>query len=301
VASATSDVAKLAATGESSRYERRWVVARRLWQNKLGVVGGLVVLLIAIAAIIAPLIAPNDPDFVDLTGRMQPIGTSGHILGTDIFGRDLLSRLIWGGRISLTMGLAATVFSASIGILFGIISGYFGGWIDSIIMRIIDVMLAFPYILLAIVVVATLGPGILHTMLAIGIAGIAFYVRVTRGIVAQIRSETFVESTRAIGATNAYIMRRSILPALVPYIIVICSLNVGFLILEAASLSFLGLGAQPPKAEWGAMLSEARQYVTVSPHVVIVPGIAILVVVTGLNLFGDALRDALDVRLKENN
>lgn len=300
MASTTSNVHELAARAEPGRYERRWVVANRLWRNKLGIAGGVVVLIIALAAIIAPWISPHDPDFVDLTGRMKPVGTSGHLLGTDIFGRDLLSRIIWGGRISLTMGLAATLFSASIGILFGIISGYFGGWIDTIIMRIIDIMLAFPYILLAIVIVATLGPGIRNTMLAIGIAGIAFYVRVMRGVVAQIRSETFIEAARAVGATDAYIMRRAILPALVPYIIVICSLNVGFLILEAASLSFLGLGAQPPKAEWGAMLSEARQYVTVAPHVVIVPGLAILLVVTGLNLFGDALRDALDVRLKES-
>jgi peptide/nickel transport system permease protein len=285
---------------ELPRHERRWVLARRLWRNKLGVAGGAIVLVITLAAIAAPLIAPYDPDFVDLTGRMKPVGTSGHLLGTDIFGRDLLSRVIWGGRISLTMGLLATVFSASIGILFGIISGYFTGPVDTVIMRITDVMLAFPYILLAIVIVATLGPGIRNTMLAIGIAGIAFYVRVMRGVVVQIRSETFVEATRAVGATDIYIMRRAILPALVPYIIVICSLNVGFLILEAASLSFLGLGAQPPTAEWGAMLSEARQYVTVAPHVVIVPGLAILMVVTGLNLFGDALRDALDVRLKEN-
>lgn len=298
MASTTSNVHELAARAEPAGYERRWVVAHRLWRNKLGVAGGAVVLLIALAAIAAPWISPHDPDFVDLTGRMKPVGTPGHVLGTDIFGRDLLSRIIWGGRISLTMGLAATLFSASIGILFGIVSGYFGGWVDTIIMRIIDIMLAFPYILLAIVIVATLGPGIRNTMLAIGIAGIAFYVRVMRGVVAQIRSETFIEAARAIGATDAYIMRRAILPALVPYIIVICSLNVGFLILEAASLSFLGLGAQPPKAEWGAMLSEARQYVTVAPHVVIVPGLAILLVVTGLNLFGDALRDALDVRLK---
>ena len=152
----------------------------------------------------------------------------------------------------------------------------------------------------AIVIVATLGPGLTNTMLAIGIAGIAFYVRVMRGVVVSVREEVFVDATRAIGATNVYIMRRTILPALIPYIIVICSLNVGFLILEAASLSFLGLGAQPPTPEWGAMLSEARQYVTVAPHVVLIPGLMILLVVVGLNLFGDALRDALDVQLQEH-
>jgi peptide/nickel transport system permease protein len=277
----------------------RHVVLTRLWRNKVGVAGGVLVLVIALAAVAAPLVSPYDPDHVDLPLRMKPPGTTGHLLGTDIYGRDLLSRLIWGGRISLTMGLAATLFSASIGVTFGIASGYLGGPFDAVVMRIVDVMLAFPYILLAIVIVATLGPGLVHTMLAVGIAGIAFYVRVMRGVVVTLREAAFVEATRALGGTDLYIMRRAILPSLVPYIIVLCSLNVGFLILEAASLSFLGLGAQPPTPEWGAMLSEARQYVTVTPHVVIIPGIAILLVVVGLNLLGDALRDALDVRLKE--
>lgn len=277
----------------------RHVVLTRLWRNKVGVAGGVLVLVIALAAVAAPLVSPYNPDHVDLPLRMKPPGTTGHLLGTDIYGRDLLSRLIWGGRISLTMGLAATLFSASIGVTFGIASGYLGGPFDAVVMRIVDVMLAFPYILLAIVIVATLGPGLVHTMLAVGIAGIAFYVRVMRGVVVTLREAAFVEATRALGGTDLYIMRRAILPSLVPYIIVLCSLNVGFLILEAASLSFLGLGAQPPTPEWGAMLSEARQYVTVTPHVVIIPGIAILLVVVGLNLLGDALRDALDVRLKE--
>jgi peptide/nickel transport system permease protein len=279
--------------------ERRYVALRRLWRNRLGMAGGLLVLLVAIVAVAAPLIAPTDPNKVDLVTRMQPIGAPGHLLGTDIYGRDLLSRLMWGGRISLAMGLAATAFSSILGIAIGIASGYFGGRVDTLIMRIVDIMLAFPYILLAIVIVGSLGPGLFNAMLAIGIAGIAFYVRMMRSLVVSVREETFVEAARSVGATNLYIMRRTIFPALVPYIIVFCSLNVGFLILEAASLSFLGLGAQPPTPEWGSMLSEARQYMTISPHVVLIPGAAILLVVVGLNLFGDALRDALDVRLKE--
>jgi len=256
------------------------------------------VLIIAIAAVAAPLLTPHDPDQVNLALRIKPPGTAGYTLGSDIYGRDLLSRLIWGGRVSLAMGLAAMVLSASVGITFGVLAGYLGGRLDTVVMRIVDIMLAFPYILLAIVIVATLGPGLLNTMLAIGIAGIAFYVRVMRGVVVSTREEVFVDATRALGATDQYIMLRTILPALVPYIIVVCSLNVGFLILEAASLSFLGLGAQPPTAEWGAMLSESRQYVTVAPHVVLIPGSMILLVVVGLNIFGDALRDALDVRLQ---
>ncbi|HEX7102090.1 MAG TPA: ABC transporter permease [Nitrolancea sp.] len=192
--------------------------------------------------------------------------------------------------------LAATAFSAVFGITIGIASGYLGGRLDTLIMRLVDIMLAFPYILLAIVIVGSLGPGLFNAMLVIGIAGIAFYVRMMRSLVVAIREEVFVEAARAAGASNLYIMRRSILPALVPYIIVFCSLNVGFLILETASLSFLGLGAQPPTAEWGSMLSESRQYLTLSPHVVLIPGAAILLIVVVLNLFGDAL----DVRLKES-
>jgi peptide/nickel transport system permease protein len=280
--------------------ERRHVVLRRLWRNKLGLVGGLIVLLLALAAIAAPLVSPEKPDEVDLLSRMTPPGQGGHLLGTDIYGRDLLSRIIWGGRLSLAIGVVATLFSTVIGISVGVASGYFGGRLDSVIMRLVDVMLAFPYILLAIVIVGGLGPGLFNTMLAVGIAGIAFYVRVMRGLVISTREETFVEATRAIGGTDFYIMRRAIFPALIPYVIVYLSLNVGWLILEASSLSFLGLGAQPPTAEWGAMLAEQRQYVTIAPHVVLIPGIAIFLVVIGLNLFGDALRDALDIRVKES-
>jgi peptide/nickel transport system permease protein len=281
--------------------QRRHRTLRRLLRNRVGVLGGVLVLGIALAAVLAPLLAPHDPDQVNLVLRTKPPGTPGYLLGTDIYGRDLLSRLIWGGRVSLTMGLAAMALSASIGISLGVLSGYLGGHVDTVVMRVVDVMLAFPYILLAIVIVATLGPGLLNTMLAIGIAGIAFYVRVMRGVVVSTREEVFVDATRAVGATDLYIMIRTILPALVPYIIVVCSLNVGFLILEAASLSFLGLGAQPPTSEWGAMLAEARQYVTVAPHVVLIPGLMILLVVIGLNLFGDGLRDAMDVRVVEQS
>jgi peptide/nickel transport system permease protein len=280
---------------------RRYRTLRRLVRHRTGLLGGGLVLVIALAAVLAPLVSPHDPDQVNLLLRTKPPGTSGYLLGTDIYGRDLLSRLIWGGRVSLTMGLAAMALSASIGISLGVLSGYLGGRVDTLVMRVVDVMLAFPYILLAIVIVATLGPGLVNTMLAIGIAGIAFYVRVMRGVVVSTREEVFVDATRSLGATDLYIMVRTILPALVPYIIVVCSLNVGFLILEAASLSFLGLGAQPPTAEWGAMLAEARQYVTVAPHVVLIPGLMILLVVIGLNLFGDGLRDAMDVHVLEHS
>jgi len=296
----TQEVVQSSLARAEAMPERRRMALRRFWRSKTGVLGAFLVLSIALAAIAAPLVAPYNPNTVDLLARMSPPLASGHLLGTDIYGRDLLSRIIWGGRLSLTIGLAATIFSMVIGILTGIAAGYFGGPFDAVIMRIVDIMLAFPYILLAIVIVGALGPGLFNTMLAVGIAGIAFFVRLIRGMVVSIREEMFVEAARSLGATPVHIMWRAVLPALVPYIIVFGSLNVGWLILEAASLSFLGLGAQPPTPEWGAMLAEQRQYVTIAPHVVIIPGIAIFLVVVGLNLFGDALRDALDVRLKES-
>jgi len=283
----------------SVRPRRRHVAARRLWRDKVGTAGGVVFVLIVLAAVAAPVVAPTDPDAISLSDRFAPVGSDGYPLGADAFGRDLLSRIIWGGRASLAVGLSATLIAMSIGVLIGSVSGYMGGTADTVIMRVTDVLLAFPYILLAIVIVGTLGPGLFNAMLAVAISGIPFYIRLMRGMVVSLRQQQYVEAATAIGATHAAILRRAILPSIMPYIIVSFTINVGWLILEAAGLSFLGLGAQPPTSEWGAMLSEARSYVTVAPHAAIVPGIGIFVVVISLNLFGDALRDALDVRLRD--
>jgi peptide/nickel transport system permease protein len=281
------------------RPRRRRVAARRLWRDKLGTASGLVFVLIVLAAVAAPLVAPSDPDTISLSDRFAPVGSDGYPLGADAFGRDLMSRIIWGGRASLAVGLSATLIAMTIGVLIGSVSGYVGGKADTVIMRVTDVLLAFPYILLAIVIVGTLGPGLFNAMLAVAISGIPFYIRLIRGMVISLRQQQYVEAATAIGATHAGILRRAILPSIMPYIIVSFTINVGWLILEAAGLSFLGLGAQPPTSEWGAMLSEARNYVTVAPHAAIVPGLAIFLVVISLNLFGDALRDALDVRLRD--
>jgi peptide/nickel transport system permease protein len=221
------------------------------------------------------------------------------LLGADAYGRDILSRLIYGGRISLVVGFSASIIALGIGVPLGMISGYRGGLFDGVTMRLVDMMLAFPYILLAIVIVGALGPGLRNTLIAVSVTSIPFYLRVMRSTVLSVRGLAYVESARAIGASDKRIILTAILPSILPYVIVSFTISVGWLILEAAGLSFLGLGAQPPRAEWGAMLAEHRQYITIAPHTVYIPGLVILIVVIGLNLFGDALRDALDVTLKE--
>lgn len=281
------------------RVGRRTTVGQRLWRDKIGALGGVVFVLIVLATLAAPWVAPHDPDKISLSHRFAGVGSAGYPLGGDAFGRDLLSRIVWGGRASLMVGLAATLIATSVGITLGAISGYFGGRLDTLIMRATEILLAFPYILLAIVIVGALGPGLFNAMLAVAISGIPFYIRLMRGMVLSLRQQQYVEAAKAIGATHTRILRRAILPSILPYVIVSFSINVGWLILEAAGLSFLGLGAQPPTSEWGAMLAEARDYVTVAPHAAIVPGLAIFVVVISLNLLGDALRDALDVRLRD--
>jgi peptide/nickel transport system permease protein len=195
--------------------------------------------------------------------------------------------------------LSASVVARGIGVPLGMLSGYRGGWLDGLLMRLVDMMLAFPYILLAIVIVGALGPGLRNTLIAVSVTSIPFYLRVMRSAVLSVRGLSFVEAARAIGASDGRIIGTAILPAILPYVIVAFTISVGWLILEAAGLSFLGLGAQPPAPEWGAMLAEHRQYITIAPHTVYMPGLLILLVVIGLNLFGDALRDALDVTLRE--
>jgi peptide/nickel transport system permease protein len=284
---------------ERQPFSRRHRMLWRLWRRKLGLVGLGIVVVVALAAIFAPWVAPDDPNAQELRARFAAPGTQGYLLGADAFGRDILSRLIWGGRISLAVGLTASVLALGIGVPLGMISGYRGGWFDGLMMRLVDMLLAFPYILLAIVIVGALGPGLRNTLIAVSVTNVPFYLRVMRSAVLSTRGLPFVEAARALGASDTRIMRTAILPAILPYVIVAFSVSVGWLILEAAGLSFLGLGVQPPRAEWGAMLSEHRQYITISPHTVYIPGLLILIVVIALNLFGDALRDALDVTLKE--
>lgn len=271
---------------------------RRLRRDRLAVAAGIFLIVLAITSLLAPFVAPQDPIGTNLAQRLAPPGAPGYPLGADELGRDILSRLIWGGRISLLVGFGAVLVAMTLGVLVGLIAGYFGGWSDSLFMRGIDILMAFPAILLAIAIVASLGPGLRNAMLAIAIVGIPYYTRIVRGSVLSLREQDFVIAARSVGVPSSRILMRHVLPNCLGPLIVAATLDVGWMIMAAAGLSFLGLGAQPPTAEWGVMLSQGRQFVRHAPHVSILPGAAIFLVVLALNLLGDGLRDALDPRLR---
>jgi peptide/nickel transport system permease protein len=255
----------------------------------------VVIVLLAVLAPVLPIPSPTETSFGE---RLKPPLTPGHPLGTDQLGRDVLSRIIWGARVSLVIGALAAAIAASVGSLIGLIAGYFGGNVDTVIMRLIDVMLAFPYILLAIALVAALGPGLTNAMIAIAIANVSFYARNVRGNVLALRNQPFVEAALSAGGSHVQILTRHILPNTFASILILLSLNIGWMITETAGLSFLGLGAQPPTADWGSMLADGRQFITVNYNLTLIPGVMILIIVLALNVLGDALRDALDPRLR---
>jgi peptide/nickel transport system permease protein len=270
--------------------------SRAVWRQGLATTAALALVAAVLAAALAPVLPLADPDTVDTPNRLRPPGSPGHALGTDEFGRDLLARLVWGARVSLLAGVATAAASMLIGVALGVIGGFYTGWVEALVMRLTDILMAFPYILLAIAIVGGLGPGLRNAMLAIAIVGFPIYTRLVRGIVLSLREREFVEAARALGAGDPVILARHILPHLLSPVIVAFSLDVGFKILATAGLSFLGLGTQPPTADWGSMLATGRQFVILSPHVAMLPGLAIFVVVLALNLVGDALRDLLDPR-----
>jgi peptide/nickel transport system permease protein len=272
---------------------------RRLRRDRMAVGGIIFLLLVALVSILAPVLAPHDPIETNLAQRLVPIGTPGYLLGADELGRDILSRLIWGGRISLLIGFSAVMVAMMLGVMVGLLAGYFGGWVDTLVMRLIDILMAFPAILLAITIVASLGPGLRNAMLAVAIVGIPYYARIVRGNVLSLREQEFIQAARVIGAPNVRIILRHVFPNTLAPLIVAATLDVGWFIMAAAGLSFLGLGAQPPTAEWGVMLSTGRQFIRNAPHLSILPGTAIFLVVLALNFLGDGLRDALDPRLRE--
>jgi peptide/nickel transport system permease protein len=287
----------LTALPEQARRARGRKLLYRVRRQYGIIVGGTIMALIVLITLLAPLIAPYDPiDIVD-DRRLGP--SREHLMGTDEIGRDTFSRVVYGGRVSLRVGILAVVIGASIGTLFGMIAGYFGGWIDVIILRCTDVLLAFPGILLALVIVAVLGPSINNVMIAVGIEFIPAFVRTVRGATLSIREEDYVLAARAVGAKPRRIIGQHILPNMVSTVIVLGTLAVGIAILAAAGLSFLGLGAQPPTPEWGTMLSDARNYLRESPHLAIFPGATIMLVVLALNLLGDGLRELLDPRMRQ--
>lgn len=249
-----------------------------------------------IVGVLAPWISPYDPNAQNLANRLQPPLSEGHLLGTDGLGRDVLSRLIHGSRISLIVGFSAVLLSAVVGVIVGLVSGYVGGWVDSLLMRIVDAWLAFPFLLLAIAIVAVLGRGIDNIVIALVITGWVLYARLVRGETLSLREREFVLSARGLGASPMAIMMKHILPNCLAPIMVVATLEVGVVIVTEASLSFLGLGASASEPSWGGMLADGRAYLTRAWWLATLPGLAIFVIVLAVNVLGDALRDALDPR-----
>lgn len=270
---------------------------RQLRRNPAAMTGLAIIVALIVIAVFAPFIAPYDPLQQNFRKALQPPSAE-HLFGTDDVGRDILSRVIHGARISLRVGLVAVSISLSLGVLLGLIAGYYGGWVDTLISQVTDILLAFPGLLLALAIIAVLGPSLFNVMIAVGIGNIPVYIRVTRASTLSVRERDYVLAARTIGCRGTGIMLRYVLPNVIPPVLVLATLGVAGAILTAAGLSFIGLGAQPPTPEWGAMLTQGRQYLQRAWWFTLFPGLAIMVTVLAINTFGDALRDALDPRLR---
>ena len=268
---------------------------RAFLRHRGAVIGTVLIAAFVTMAVAAPALAPRDPIEQDLPHRLEAPSAAAP-LGTDDFGRDLLSRVVYGSRVSLRLGLIAVGLALLLGGTLGLLAGWYGGMVDLVVMRFMDLMLAFPSILLAIVVVAVLGPSLTNAMVAVGIIAIPQYARIVRVSVLQVRSLEFVQAARALGASDGRILVTAVVPNIAAPVIVTASLGLATAILEAAGLSFLGLGAQPPTPEWGAMLAQGREFILTAPWMLVVPGVAVFLAVLGFNLLGDALRDLLDPR-----
>ena len=270
---------------------------RRFLRNRLAVVGLALIALLVLSAALAPWLAPYDPTRQSLIEKRATPGAK-YWLGADEFGRDILSRVIYGSRVALLVGVLSVLIALVGGLLLGTVSGFAGGWLDTVMMRAIEILLAFPYLLLALAIVAAMGPGALNTTIAVGVWGIPTVTRMVRGSVLALRETEYVGAARALGAAAPALLRRHILPNVVPGLVVYATLFMANAILLEAALSFLGLGVQPPTASWGLMVSTGRDVLLVAPHVATVPGVAIMVAVLAFNLVGDGLRDALDPRMR---
>jgi peptide/nickel transport system permease protein len=295
VGMATPEASPTPAAGERS--------LRRLWRVKWGLAAALLLLVIVVVALAAPLIAPYSPVEVDIEHRLGPPawmegGKTDHWLGTDQIGRDLLSRMIYGGRVSLLIGVSAVLVSASIGVLLGLGAGYFGSHTDWIIMTLINIMLTFPFVLLALAVIAVLGPSLVNMVIVLGVTGWPLYARVIRAETMAVRERDFITAGRALGMSHVRIIFRQILPNLISVIVVIATLQVASVIILESFLSFLGLGVQPPTPAWGNMLGEGRVYMLNSWWIAAFPGAAIFITTLAINLMGNALRDWLDPHMK---
>ncbi|AQU80883.1 MULTISPECIES: ABC transporter permease [Planococcus] len=267
-------------------------------ENKAAVVGGLIILFYIFIAIFAPVLAPYHPHEINLDNKLIPPSME-HWMGTDDKGRDILSRILYGSRLSMGVGFAAVAFGGFFGITLGLIAGYYGKWLDTIIMRCMDVLLAFPGILLALAIVSALGPSLVNVTIAVGAFSVPLFARIVRGSTLEVKQLEYIDAIRSLGARDGTIIFKHILPNILSPIIVQGTLRVATAILSAAGLSFLGLGAQPPSSEWGTMLSSGRDFLFTAPYIAIFPGLAIAFLVLGFNIFGDGLRDAFDPRMKK--
>lgn len=280
---------------------RLWQVLKKsgylLRTNPIGAIGAIIVLILAVIAIFAPSVAPYDPIDQDAKRFLPP--SFEHPMGTDSLGRDIASRVIYGSRVSLYVGLVSVSIAFFVGTAMGVIGGYFGGRTDALLMRLVDMMLAFPGLVLALLIAGLLGPNLTNTMIAVGIINIPTYARVARGALLSILSEPFIEAARSMGGTDVHIIRRHLLPNMMVPLIVLVTVSLSTAILAESSLSFLGLGVQPPEPSWGGMLSTGRPFMEIAPWVAIFPGLAIMLAVLGFNFLGDGLRDMLDPRLRE--
>ncbi|CAM3370725.1 ABC transporter permease [Aeromicrobium ponti] len=275
-----------------------WMEAWRSFRkNKLALIGSIIVLFFILLAVFAPVIAPQGINEQMLSKRLQA-PSSEHWFGTDDFGRDIFSRVIYGARISLWVGFLAVMGSIVVGCLLGVVAGYYGKWVDAIISRVFDIMLAFPSILLAIAIVAVLGPSLRNALIAIAVINIPNFGRLIRSRVLSVKQEEYIMAAKAVGMSNSRILFKHVLPNSMAPIIVQGTLAIATAIIEAAALGFLGLGAEAPNPEWGKMLADAKAYLVQAPWTMIFPGLAIMLTVLGFNLMGDGLRDALDPRMK---
>ncbi|HEY6136928.1 MAG TPA: nickel transporter permease [Thermoanaerobaculia bacterium] len=272
---------------------------KRFLRNFAFSVGLIVTVALVLAAIAAPLLAPFDPNFQDTSRRLEAPSRE-HLLGLDELGRDVLSRILWGARVSLRVGFSVVILASLAGISLGAISGYFGGWMDTIIMRITDILLAFPGILLAIALVAMLGPSLNNVVLALVIIGWVAYARLVRGQVLKVREMEYVTAAKALGAKSPRVIVLHVLPNVINPVVVMATLGLAGAILSEAALSFLGLGVQPPTPSWGAMLNAGRRYLGEANHLTIFPGAAIMLAVMGLNFLGDGLIDMLDPKYRKD-
>lgn len=285
-------------TSPRTSAENPWAMTtRRVLRNRSAMIGLAIVLVTIVCAILAPVLAPYDPIKMYPKDRLSG-PSSQHILGTDLYGRDMLSRILFGARLSIRVGAFSVVVGALLGTIMGLVAGYYGGVIDEAVMRLVDVLLAFPGLMLALVIVAFLGTGLNNVIIAVGIGLVPSFARLIRGCVLSAKQELYVLAAEVIGCQARQIVLRHILPNIAAPLLVLATLSVAWSILNAAALSFLGLGAAPPTPEWGTILSEGRDYLRVAPWITTFPGLAIMWLVVGVNLMGDGLRVALDPRMK---